>query len=394
MTVRRLLLLLAGLGLVSPVQAAVSCDNANLFSYSFNNAATGRLNYGGSTTYTATSGSGATRNFTVDLAQNGVSSATLSNGVVLPRIDTNPLSTPTGGKQLIVGGTFGGRTTAITGTTRVILTTITFPVPVRELSFTIHDIDFTSNQYRDWFMVTGSSGAVTYTSALSTPWGNNNSGTPTMAGSSVRFGPGGTPALAANEAVGTAASANNTTTGNIDVVFQQPVTSVTLRYGNYPFSTGENTTGQQFMGISALSFCPLPVLSVSKSSATLATSGAERFNVPGADVVYSLTVTNTGGSIVDLGSLVLTDVLPPNVTFFNGDFNPATPGMGPFELVTGSSTVSLPLSGRAYSNDNGASYAYTPAPGYDAQVDALRLIPAGSMAANSTFTIRFRARIN
>lgn len=394
MNVRGLLLLLAGLGLVSPARGAVSCDNANLFSYSFNSAATGQLSYGGTTSYTATSGSGATRTFSVSLSQNGLSSATLSNGVVLPRIDSNPLSTPTGGKQLIVGGTFGGRTSAITGNTRVIQTTISFPVPVRELSFTVHDLDFASNQFRDWFMVTGSNGAATYTPALSTPWGNNNSGTPTATGSSVRLGPGGTPALAANEAVGTAASANNATTGNVNVVFQQPVTSVTLRYGNYPFSTGENTTGQQFMGVSALSFCPLPVLSVSKSSAPLATTGAERFNVPGTDVVYSLTVTNSGGSIVDLGSLVLTDVLPPNVTFFNGDFDPATPGMGPFELASGSSGVSLPAGGRAYSNNNGASYAYDPASGYDAQVDALRLTPAGSMAANSTFTIRFRARVN
>lgn len=394
MNVRRLLLLLAGLGLVSPAQGAVSCDNANLFSYSFNSAATGQLSYGGTTSYTATSGSGTTRTFSVSLSQNGLSSATLSNGVGLPRIDTNPLATPTGGKQLIVGGTFGNRTTSITGTTRVILTTITFPVPVRELSFTVHDLDFASNQFRDWFMVSGSNGVATYTPALSTPWGNNNSGTPTAAGSSVRLGPGGSPTLAANEVVGTAASANNATTGNVDVMFQQPVTSVTLRYGNYPLSTGENTTGQQFMGISALSFCPMPVLSVSKSSAPLAATGAERFNVPGADVVYSLTVTNAGGSSVDLGGVVLTDVLPPNVTFFNGDFNPAMSGMGPFELVAGASNVSLSSSGRAYSNNNGASYAYSPTSGYDAQIDAMRLVPAGSMAANSTFTIRFRARIN
>jgi hypothetical protein len=34
------------------------------------------------------------------------------------------------------------------------------------------------------------------------------------------------------------------------------------------------------------------------------------------------------------------------------------------------------------------------AAGYDANIDAVRLTLPGSMAANSSFTIRFRARIN
>lgn len=129
--------------------------------------------------------------------------------------------------------------------------------------------------------------------------------------------------------------------------------------------------------------------------AFITTAGSpDRFNAPGSDVAYTLTVTNSGGSPVDLGSLVLTDVLPANVTFYNGDYDPAVPGTGPFQLTAGSSGVTLAAGGRAYSNNNGSTYAYTPASGYDANVDAVRLTPTGSMAANSSFTIRFRARIN
>ena len=87
-------------------------------------------------------------------------------------------------------------------------------------------------------------------------------------------------------------------------------------------------------------------------------------------------------------------MLPPNVTFYNGDYNASSPGMGPFELIAGSSGVTLPAAGRAYSNNNGSTYTYAPSAGYDANVDALRLTPSGSMAANSSFTVRFRARIN
>jgi uncharacterized repeat protein (TIGR01451 family) len=140
----------------------------------------------------------------------------------------------------------------------------------------------------------------------------------------------------------------------------------------------------------------MPSLAVAKTSAPyITTAGSpDRFNAPGSDVAYTLTVTNSGGSPVDLSSLVLTDVLPANVTFYNGDYNPASPGMGPFELTAGSSGITLPAGGRAYSNNNGSTYVYTPAAGYDANVDAVRLTPTGSMAANSSFTIRFRARIN
>ena len=169
-----------------------------------------------------------------------------------------------------------------------------------------------------------------------------------------------------------------------------------MRYGNYPYQSGESTTGQQAMGISRLSFCPMPAVTVAKTSAPyITTAGSpDRFNAPGSDVAYTLTVTNSGGSPVDASSLVLTDVLPANLTFYNGDYNASSPGMGPFELTAGTSGVTLPAAGRAYSNNNGSTYAYTPAAGYDAAVDAVRLTPTGTMAANSSFTIRFRARVN
>jgi len=168
---------------------------------------------------------------------------------------------------------------------------------------------------------------------------------------------------------------------------------VTLRYGNYPYGNGEKTTGQQAMGISKLSFCPVPALSVTKTSAPLDTTGSTRFAIPGADMVYTLTVTNSGGSTVDLNSLILTDALPASMTFYNGDFDSTSPGMGPFQLTAGSSNVTLPASGRSYSNNGGVSYSYTPAAGYDSNVNALRLTPSGTMAANSSFTIRFRAKV-
>lgn len=381
--------------LLAAMPARAACDASNTYAYNFTTAAA--MSYTTSYSYTASNPLGATRGFTVAFSTNGLSSSQV-NSQQLPRVG-NLITTSAGANTLVIGGVFSGRTTSITGTTRVIVVTFTFTQPVRDFSFNVHDADYTNDQYRDWVNLSGSDGTSTYTPTITTPHGQNNgSGAKTNAASSVRLGAGTTPFnMTAQELIGVGASDNNDVdTGDIVASFAQPVTTITMRYGNYPYQSGESTTGQQAMGISRLSFCPMPAVTVAKTSAPyITTAGSpDRFNAPGSDVAYTLTVTNSGGSPVDASSLVLTDVLPANLTFYNGDYNASSPGMGPFELTAGTSGVTLPAAGRAYSNNNGSTYAYTPAAGYDAAVDAVRLTPTGTMAANSSFTIRFRARVN
>jgi hypothetical protein len=61
--------------------------------------------------------------------------------------------------------------------------------------------------------------------------------------------------------------------------------------------------------------------------------------------------------------------------------------------MPGTTGLTMGAADIAYSNNGGASYGYTPAAGYDAAINAIRLNPKGSMAANSSFTVRFRVRI-
>ena len=49
---------------------------------------------------------------------------------------------------------------------------LTFPVPVRDIIINTHDIDYTNNQFRDWFYVSGTDGTSTFVPALSSPAGN------------------------------------------------------------------------------------------------------------------------------------------------------------------------------------------------------------------------------
>ncbi|WP_425231038.1 hypothetical protein [Sphingomonas sp.] len=375
-----------------PASAFAACPAANNYSFAFANQAAATLAYGGSYNYTAATSGGASRGFTMAVAQNGLTS-TQVNTTQLPAIGTLITGADASKRDLVLGGTFAGRTTSMTSGGRVVTVTFTFAQPIRDFAATLHDIDFSANQYRDWVAVTGANGGTTYTPVLSASWGNGNgAGVPrTASGSSVTFGPGSAPiTLAANEGVGTGASGNNSDDGIISAAFAQPVTTVTIVYGNAPYTSGESTTGQQAIGLAGISFCPMPDVTVAKTSAPIAgTYGA--FNLPGSDIAYTLTVTNNGGSPVDASSIVLTDVLPAAVEFRNTTLDASTGA--PFSIVSGSSGVTLTSTSPAYSSDGGATWAYAPATGYDNRVKAVRITPSGQMAANSSFSINFVARV-
>jgi uncharacterized repeat protein (TIGR01451 family) len=382
-------LLLAG-------QATAACPAANQYNFLFNSQPQTSLSYTGSYTYTATSTALGNQTFTVSFLANGQSSNT-AGGVAMPAINAL-INDDNASRFLVVGGIFSARTADISTNTRVVVTTFTFPTAVRDVTVTASDIDFTSNQFRDWFMAVGRNGANSYVPGIVTPYGQaNNTGPYTNGSSALTLGPVSTPVtVTASQAVGTGSSPNTDTTGNVTISFPQPVTSIELRYGNYPYTSGENTTGQQAIGFKGVSWCPMPVLSVTKTSAPWSDPQNGTTNpklVPGADLIYTLTVANSNTSPIDLSTAVLSDVLPANVTFYNGDIDDGGPLTTNFSFNAGSSGLTFGAGNLTYSNNSGSTYTYTPAAGYDANVNALRFAPQGTMAANTSFSIQFRARI-
>jgi uncharacterized repeat protein (TIGR01451 family) len=386
-------LAMGALALVPASPAFAGCAVSAQYTFAFSGRPAATLAYGSTYTYTAATSGGASQNFAVQLTQNGMTSTVVSS-TQLPAIGTLVTGSTTTARDLVIGGIFGGRTTDITSSTRVATVTFTFTQPIRDFSMTVHDVDFTSGQYRDWLMITGTSASGTYTPVMSSPPGNGNAtGAPrTATGSAVTYGPVSSPvSVTASQVAGVGASDNNSDQGNVTASFAQPVTSVTLRYGNAPLVSGESGTGQQAIGIAGIGFCPMPQIAVTKASAPMTgTLGA--YNIPGNDILYTLTVTNAGASPVDASSIVLSDVLPAGVTFRNTVLD-ATSGT-PFSISAGSSGVTLSAASPAYSNNGGSTWSYTPVSGYDANVRAVRVTPSGSMAANSSFAISFVARIN
>ena len=390
-------LFVAGVGLFMAGPAHAVCPATNQFNYAFANETAATLAYGSTYSYTATNGLGQNQAIGVSFISNGTSS-TIVGGQQMPAISTLINDAGTVNRNLVIGAIFTGRTADVSVNTRIVAAVFTFPTPVRDFTVQVNDVDFTVNQFRDWLMVRGTNGALSYVPSLTTPFGQSNApaGTRTNASSSQALGATTTPVtITSSQSVGTGASGNNANTGTVTASFIEPVTRIEVRYGNYPLQAGETVTGQQAIGIQAISFCPMPQLTFAKSSAPFITAATDpaRFNAPGSDVIYSLTLTNSNSSPIDLNQVIVTDPLPAQVTFLNGDIDSGGPLTTNFEFVPGTSGLTFAPVNLTYSNNGGTSYGYTPAAGYDPLVTAIRLNPQGTMAANSSFTLRFRARI-
>ncbi len=373
------------------------CPASNRYTLNFPDFAAQQLNY--ATSYTATVSNPRGQSLTMglafstfDLASNQVS------GLTMPVITNFINDGGTTNNNLIVGGTFTGRTTDVSTNSRVAVVRFTFSAPIRDFTVQVNDVDFTTDQFRDWIQINGINGVSNYDPAITTPHGNSNaSGAQRSAtNSTLLLGTASAPlSLTVRQGGGLSTNLNNANGGTLTAEFAAPVTEVQVRYGNFPLSSGESVTGQQAIGIQSVSFCPMPQLTVTKSSTPLSSIATDpnRFNIPDADVVYAVTVSNSDASPVDLNALVLTDALLPAITFRNSDFDDGGPVVTNFEFVPGGTGLSMSSADIAFSNNGGSSYGYAPAAGYDAAINAIRLNPKGQMAANSSFTVRFRARI-
>lgn len=144
---------------------------------------------------------------------------------------------------------------------------------------------------------------------------------------------------------------------------------------------------------------PIPLV-VTKLSAPLEAGG---FSLPGKEMVYSVQVSNPSMKVSE-STIVLVDAMPSDLVFYNGDFDPSTPGMGPIRFVDGGSASGLTCCAAqdvSYSDDpiGTASpvFDYVPQAGFDANVRFIRINPKGVMAAAGntvpSFTISFRGRI-
>lgn len=161
-----------------------------------------------------------------------------------------------------------------------------------------------------------------------------------------------------------------------------------------------------------LNAIPSPLISITKSVNSFSdpqNGTTNPFSIPGAVMLYTNNLQNTGPGQADNGSITITDPVPTFGALKVDDI--AGAGSGPVAFVDGtpSSGLSYNFGGLSdsaddleFSNDGGVSFAYTPsidASGCDVRVTHVRIKPSGAFAPDTgsgspAATFQFRFRIN
>lgn len=201
----------------------------------------------------------------------------------------------------------------------------------------------------------------------------------------------------------------NGTVGSIGITFAVPATAtlsqtfVRFRWSTTSGLSASSTASNGEVEDYAVNILGMATLTVVKSSTSFETTGINKFSIPGSDILYTISATNTGTGPTDANSIFLLDSLPSTVEFYNGDIDAAGPEMSAVSFTQTSAGMTFTYSTDVrYSNlstvpASFAACAYTPIVGYDPAVKHVCINPKGSMASGGTplssFSIRFRARI-
>ncbi len=175
-------------------------------------------------------------------------------------------------------------------------TVITMPGGLPGMQFRLFDIDFLAGQFADKVTVTGSYQGSPVAPVLTNGVSNYVTG---------------------NVAIGDAAAADASAVGSVVVTFNSPVDTVTIVYGNH--TTAPADPGNQWIGLGDLTFCNAYTnYTISKISQVLSDpiSATNPKAIPGANVRYCITFSNTGSATMT--SVSATDNLPANVTYVPG----------------------------------------------------------------------------
>jgi hypothetical protein len=161
-------------------------------------------------------------------------------------------------------------------------------------------------------------------------------------------------------------------------------------------NAGSNTSGASGT-ISVIAYPSLVFLKTVAVYSDPVNNTSSPKNIPGAEVDYTLSVTNTGAGSVDSSPpLTIVDPIPANTELFVGNLS----GGLPFAFVDSSSGLTCGAGCMDISTDGGASWIPVPGGPYAPTVTHVRFRPTGSMNGDlvagppsPSFSLRFRVRV-
>ncbi len=254
-------------------------------------------------------------------------------------------------------------------------------VGVAKFQTSIWDVDLGAAQFEDQITVTGTLSGTPVPVTLFTSPANSASG---------------------STVTGVSGAGSTSSVGNMTIEFNAPIDTLVINYGNG--SNAPANPGIQGIALHDLSFCPVltAVLSAQKTTALYDPLSEGLYMVPGNDVIYTITFTNTGDGATDNDSVVIIDAMPSEIEFYNGDIDDGGPETTAVTGTDNGSGLSFNYAADVrYANTgtppaNFAACSYTPTPGYDPDVTYICVNPSGVMVAGDpdpSFDVKFRARI-
>ncbi|HEY7811160.1 MAG TPA: hypothetical protein VIA98_12360 [Allosphingosinicella sp.] len=193
--------------------------------------------------------------------------------------------------------------------------------------------------------------------------------------------------------------------GSVKLIYLVTIPAAAGTYTNTAQARfGTATTPVATATFSVVAPAPLTVVKSSQASFDPVNGATNAKLIPGGRAAYTISVSNPNSFTVTANSIVITDPTPAGLALRVLDAGGA--GSGPLLFTNGSTASGLTYtySGAAsttddidFSKDNGATWTYQPTPngsGADPAVTAVRIRPKGTMAANSSFSLRLLYQIN
>jgi len=135
-----------------------------------------------------------------------------------------------------------------------------------------------------------------------------------------------------------------------------------------------------------------PTMDASKD-VEMFSGNASAYAVPGSDVVYSITVKNTGSGPVDANTIIMIDAMPPELSFLAGSVTFVDNDSG----LTFDPGVDVAFSKAATAPTTFSACGDSPTGTYDPDITFICLAPKGIMSEGtitpSSFTIQFQAAV-
>jgi len=200
----------------------------------------------------------------------------------------------------------------------------------------------------------------------------------------------------------------NGATGTIGLSIATPATAIlTQTFARFRWSTTAGLTASSTASSGEVEDYALTIfgpanIGTVKTSTVYDPTAANLFGVPGNDILYTITTTNSGTGPADTNSMFVVDTLPSSIEFFNGDVDGTGPANGAVAFaqnaagLTFSLATDLRFSNLTAAPANFAACTYTPVAGYDPAIRHICFNPKGAMLSGTpspTFTFQFRARI-